>query len=193
MAKPLFVENAAKWRYIMLLWTIQHKNAYETLLETGTLRADEMNLFCKDDFLYAYQWISEQMEKHIGLPEAGIHYCIWAWYQWEGVRKCLDMRSHRRWTEKGTPIVLLTIDVPDEFVLLSDFDIWHCVLNNSYLPLSEKDEIENPTTSVKLESWNKIFQIDIQTDYWNTPRSTQATFWELKKEWVLKAERFISS
>lgn len=177
----------------MLLWTIQHKNAYETLLETGTLRADEKYLFCEDDFLYAYQWISDQMKEHVGLPPVGIQYPVWAWYQWEGMRKRLDMRSHRKWTKKGTPIVLLTIDVPDDLVLLSDFDMWHFVLSNSYLPLSEDDEIENPTNDEKIESWNKIFQIDVQTDYWNTPNSTQATFWELKKEWVLKAEHFLSS
>jgi len=177
----------------MLLWTIQHKIAYEILIQTGRLRADEKHLFCGNDFLHAYQWISEQMKEHIGLPPEEIHYPVWAWYQWESVRKRLDMRSHRRWTTKGTPIVLLTIDVPDNLVLLSDFDMWHCVLNTSYLPLSKEDEIENSTTAEKTESWKKIFQIDVQTDYWNTTKSTQATFWELKKEWVLKAEHFLSS
>lgn len=177
----------------MLLWTIQHKSAYEKLIETSTLQANEHNLFFEDDFLDAYRWLSEQMKQRIGNPPDSVQYPVWAWYQWEGVHKRLDMRSHRKWTEKGTPIVLLTIDVPDNLVLLSDFDMWHCVLNQSYLPLTEEDEIDNPTVSETVKSWNKIFQIDVQTEYWNTPKSTQATFWELRSEWVLKAEHFISS
>ena len=36
----------------------------------------------------------------------------------------------RNWGEKGTPVVLLTIEIPDNLVLLSDFDYWHCVLND---------------------------------------------------------------
>lgn len=177
----------------MLLWTIQHKAAYEHLLTNGALRADERHLFCEDDFRFAYQWISGQMLQRIGTPPDNVDYPVWAWYQWEGVRKRLDMRSHRKWTKKGAPIVLLTIDIPENLVLLSDFDMWHCVLNQSYLPLSEKDDSENPTTEEIVKSWDKIFLTEIQTSYWNTPKSTQATFWELRKEWVLKAEHFISS
>lgn len=177
----------------MLLWTIQHQTAYEKMLETGKLQADDRYLFCKDDMLYAYQWIAKEMLERIGAPPPNVHYPIWAWYQWEGMRKRLDMRSHRNWTKKGTPIVLLTIDVPINFVLLSDFDMWHFVLNQSYLPLSKEEDIEDPTTTQILESWNKIFLTDIQTSYWDTPKSTQATFWELRSEWVLKAEHFISS
>jgi len=73
----------------MLLWTIQHKNAYETLLETGALRADEKYLFCEDDLLYVYQWISEQWknvsdcrQQEYAIPSGhGINeYCIWGFH-----------------------------------------------------------------------------------------------------------------
>ncbi|MPM68918.1 hypothetical protein SDC9_115853 [bioreactor metagenome] len=177
---------------MMLLWTIQHRAAYLQLLENGIMRADEHHLFCEDDFLHAYKWIAGQMSERIGQPPKDVYYPVWAWYQWEGIRKRPDMRSHRRWTKKGEPIVLLTIDVPDKDVLLSDFGMWHCVLSNVYLPLSEEDDVDH-TEAEKVSSWNRIFQIDTQTHYWDTPKSTQATFWELRQEWVLKAERFISA
>ena len=93
--------------------------------------------------------------------------------------------------KKGTPVVLLTIDVPDDMVLLSDFDMWHNILNDGYLALYGKDDIEEPSEEEKLKSWENVFNIDIVTDYWNTPKSTQVTFWELKKKWVLKAEHFV--
>ncbi|MBO1870985.1 DUF3841 domain-containing protein [Lachnoanaerobaculum sp. Marseille-Q4761] len=177
----------------MLLWTIQHVAAYKVLLETGRLLANEKYLFCEEDFRFAYDWLSEQMKNRIGIQPDGVKYPIWAWYQWEGVRKRLDMRSHRYWGKKGEPIVLLSIDIPDNRVLLSDFDMWHNILNDGYLALYEKDDIDDPCEDEKRKSWENVFNIDIETDYWHTPKSTQATFWELKKDWVLKAEHFISA
>ena len=51
--------------------------------------------------------------------------------------------------------------------------------------------MEDPSEDEKLKSWENVFCVDIETDWWNVPKSTQATFWELKKEWVLKAEHFV--
>ena len=54
------------------------------------------------------------------------------------------MRSFgRRWAAKGTPITLITAEIPDHKVLLSDFDMWHIVLNNAYLALTEEED-EHP-------------------------------------------------
>ena len=49
----------------------------------------------------------------------------------------------------------------------------------------DTDQIE------KLKSWENIFCIDVVTEWWDAPKSTQATFWELKKERVLRAEHFV--
>lgn len=125
------------------------------------------------------------------MPPDDVIYPVWAWYQWEGVRKRPDMRIHRYAGKKGTPVVLQTIDIPDNMVLLSDFDMWHVILNDGYLPLYEIDDIEDPSEDEILKSWENVFCIDEVTDCWYVPKSTQATFWELKKEWVLKAEHFV--
>lgn len=77
----------------MRLWTIQHYSAYETMLETGILAANEEHLLCQDElcqdnFRYAYNWMSHKMiEANILPPNKIIHYPVWAWYQWEGKRK----------------------------------------------------------------------------------------------------------
>ena len=108
----------------MLLWSIQHKRAYEKMEQTGVLRADK-NFIATDWFENSYLWMAEQMKKRIGEPPEGVIFPVWAWYQWEGMRKRPDMRVHgRNWGEKGTPVVLLTIEVPDNLVLLSDFDFF---------------------------------------------------------------------
>ena len=175
----------------MLLWTIQHKAAYDILLETGRLIANEKHLLFEGQFRPSYDWLVGQMKKRIGMSPDDVKYPVWAWYQWEGVRKRLDMRTHRYGGEKGTPIVLLSIDIPDNMVLLSDFDMWHVVLNDGYLLLYDKDDIEDPSEDEKLKSWENVFYIDVVTDCWYVPKSTQATFWELKKERVLRAEHFV--
>lgn len=106
----------------MILWTIQHRKAYEEFLENGVLRGNPEYIE-EEFFKEPYEWMIEQMKKRIGNPPDGVTIPIWAWYQWEGKRKRPDMRScGRGWGEKSTPIVLLTIDVPNDCVLLSDFD-----------------------------------------------------------------------
>lgn len=175
----------------MILWTIQHKAAYEELLRKGVLRANPEYIF-EEFFRESYEWMAEQMKKRIGSPPEGVHLPIWAWYQWEGKRKRLDMRTHGCWSDKGVPIVLLTLDVPDECVLLSDFDYWHVVLNDSALIFP----IDNNTVYSKEEqrkSWEKIFDYKCTFDGEKHDNlSTQATMWEIKAEWVVKAEHFVS-
>ena len=106
----------------MLLLTIQHKAAYDILLETGRLIANEKYLLFEGQFRSSYDWLVDHMKKRIGIPPDNVKYYVLAWYQWEGVRKRLNMRTHRYGGERGTPVVLLTIDVPENMVLLSEFE-----------------------------------------------------------------------
>ncbi|MBR5565358.1 MAG: DUF3841 domain-containing protein [Roseburia sp.] len=174
----------------MILWTIQHKAAYEDMLRTGVLRANPEYIL-EEFFRAPYEWMAEQMKKRIGTPPEGAELPVWAWYQWEGKRKRPDMRSHGCSSDKGVPIVLLTIDVPEECVLLSDFDYWHVVLNDGEL-IFPFDENAVYSKEERQESWEKIFDYECSFD--DEDRciglSTQATLWEIKAEWVLKAEYF---
>ena len=52
----------------MVLWTIQHKEAYLRMTRDGVLRADTAHLFCEDDFIIAYNWMSQQMRLRISEP-----------------------------------------------------------------------------------------------------------------------------
>lgn len=175
----------------MILWTIQHENAYKELCDNGVLYAKESRIL--EDFEDAYHWLADQMKSRIGNPPKGVTVPIWAWYQWEGKRKRLDMRWHgRHFTEKGTPIVLMTIDVPDNAVLLSDFDYWHAVLNDGDLIFPYDDDIFY-TEEERRKSWENIFDITCSfDDEEHDGLTTQATMWEIKKEWVIKVEHFIT-
>ena len=39
----------------VILWTIQHEEAYKEMLKTGILRANDNHLFCGDDLKFAYE------------------------------------------------------------------------------------------------------------------------------------------
>lgn len=204
----------------MILWTIQHYPAYESLQKNGILRADEDHLFCEDDFRYAYDWMSEKMiDAGLMLPQ-GARYPVWAWHQWEGKRKRRDMREGGH-AKRGEKIVQLTIEIDDQDVLLSDFDLFHYPLNRGYLPIDEKDDLafekhyeslgyshqdlNNPDVQnddmkkIRMDiisSWDRIFQLGQEDDGWlygkNEGKSIQATFWELRLEQVVKTEVFIA-
>jgi len=176
----------------MILWTIQHKKVYEKLLENGVVRGTPMYI-ALEDFKEAYEWMAVQMRKRIGNPPEDAVYPMWAWYQWEGKRKRPDMRVHGRgWSEKGTPIVLLTLDVPDRCVLLSDFDYWHVVLNNGEI-IFPYNEFKYYSKEEGEKSWENIFDISCSFDGEEHHfLSTQATMWEIKAEWVVKVEHFVS-
>ena len=176
----------------MILWTIQNEIAYEKMKISGSIRADE-NYISYESFREPYLWMANQMRKRIGEAPDGVIFPIWAWYRWEGKRKRPDMRFHgRNWGVKGSHIVLLTIDVPEKFVLLSDFDYWHCVLNNGDIIFPYNESVTY-TEKEKQKSWENIFKIDCSFDGEKHQfLTTQATLWEIRSEWIKKVEHFIS-
>lgn len=112
----------------------------------------------------------------------------------------------------GETGVRIALDVPDELVLLSDFETWHYPLNRWYLPRSEEDEklFEKELAALGLslllpanlpdqlrkrmeKSWEIIFDLAFYWEELNRPweeKSIQATLWEIRLEWVTKLEMF---
>lgn len=205
----------------MRLWSIQHLNAYRVLCEQGVLRANEQYLFPQGEFplTHAYSWMIEEMKQRIGPPPHGVRFPIWAWVQWEGKRKARSIRQQGH-ASPGTPMVQLTIDLPDDQVVLSDFDLFHFCLMFCFLPSDEQqdrmfeeacsragvresdlqlNDLQSPALSRLRQqaehSWQKIFDLS----FWNASlygdprrRTIQATFWELRIEQVRKVQKFIA-
>lgn len=125
--------------YVWILWTIQHEEAYLRMVRNGVLRADRAHLFGGDEFLVSYNWMSQQMRMRICEPPHGVQYPVWLWHTWEGKRKRPDMRKSA-YAAPNTPIVLLMVEIPDEMVLLSDFDRWNIVMNGCYVAIGADDD-----------------------------------------------------
>lgn len=132
---------------------------------------------------------------------------LWAWYQYAGSRRRKpDLRSGG-YLPKGERGVRLELEMDERAVLLSDFDLWHYVLNDWYLPASVEDaetfaawlaqgaEPEGPHRQAIVASWRRIFAIE-----WaargiaeaKSDKAIQATFWELRLENVRQVQAFVA-
>lgn len=189
----------------MKLWTAQTIEVYENLKKTGVHRFNADKCYCFYEFwAEPYTWLAEKMKERIGFPPEGVEFPVWFWYKWNGNHHKPDLRSRRSFGTKGQKMVLLEVEIPDNEVLLSDFDSWHFVLNKSHTYYNtnteqEFDEIYNwlqslPEVERQMEiekSWDSIFDITpMKNDYRQTGYWVQATAWELRLENVLKVTPF---
>lgn len=194
----------------MLLWTIQTEPAFERLQRHGRLRGDWRRV---DPFSRgAYRWVAQAMTERIGPPPRPGGAPMWAWYQWgEGhTRPDLRFGGH---LPRGQHGVRIEVEIEAEQTLLSDFTLWHHVLNYWYLPHSEADgaafdrlveskglpnPLPKPFTDPALHdrvvrSWERLFDLSVVDEYVTGPaerKSIQATFWELRLEDVRAVTHF---
>lgn len=177
----------------MLVWSIRTPIELEELLTTGVLRTETDK--ADQDFLRAYDWMSEQLNNYVGAAPEGVVYPLWVWVHYYHSQKSRpDLRRLRRmWGAKGKPFVLLTLDIPKELILMSSFDSWHAVIGN--YPSSRTDEEYEyfeqvlPTLppeeaeAIKQHTWQRIFEF-------NSEECVQGVVWELRREWLIKSQYF---
>jgi len=121
----------------MVIWSILTEQAWGRLQLRGRLQAARRHV--AKEFVLSYDWMAEQMMRRLKTARPSTDAMpIWAWYQWEGRRRKPDLRANGH-LARGERGVRVELEVADGRVLLSDFDLWHYVLNYWYLPKSEKD------------------------------------------------------
>lgn len=200
----------------MRLWTIQSEAVCRLIQDTGVYRCDpyqsvmlqpmddaKIGMEICEQFAAAYDWLVRQIEKRIGPRPEGVIYPVWAWYQY-GFKRKPDLRKER-WSNgsPGEKLVCILLEVPDDQVLLSDFHTWHFVLNR--WPISDTEEeadrvdawLETVTEEEKQafleKNWERIFEIEpFDNGYTSRGDDVQATFWELRKEYV-RGVRFFTA
>lgn len=175
----------------MRLWTIHPLAIWEMIQREGCYRCDPELAIDGKDWPDSYDWMARQMRIRVGPPPDGVRWPAWAWEKKPDLRSWLG-RNNRE------PYVRLTLEVPESGVLLSEFQDWHFVLWNGYIALTEAeaDANENATATEREASWERIFDLDYVRDAWQggggrEARLVQATFWEIRREQVLRAEIFM--
>jgi len=126
----------------MILWMILSAEAFDGLRRRRYLTGDGRRI--ERHRSQAYAWMAAEMRRRIGSPPGRVRYPLWAWSQWQGPERARpDLRSIRHYY--GGKFVRAEIEVPDDRVLLSDYEAWHYVLNGWYLATSEADADEFDT------------------------------------------------
>lgn len=205
----------------MRLYTVQPRFVYERLREEGVYQAEpkknpESSLNDKDfsQWRIAYDWLCEQMVSRGLVRPAPDVYPVWAWRQWAGPqRPCPDLRtsSLKSWAESERH-VLLTLEVPDAEVLVTDYDAWHWCLNYWFYGTQKEAQAferqckqrgesyyrQKPLVSADLDqqvrdSWAQVMDLERSrrlTGSKKTDQVLQATFWSLKAGHVREAVEF---
>ncbi len=194
----------------MQLWTVQPIEWYEELLKNGIIYGNKN--FVEEDFLEPYHWLMNKMDEKTGKRPFSECYPVWAWFQYnDSKRRKPDLRSSA-FLPKGTKGVRIEINKSEKDILLSDFSLWHHVLNYWQISDNEKESEEfdrllkfnnirfidkekyTPEIKRKVEkSWDKILDMDYVPEYSAKPfekKSIQATFWSLSFDEIVKVEEF---
>lgn len=197
----------------MRLWTIQKPDVWHALQTDGVWCATES--LVPEYQIRAYHWMIRQMETRLGKRVVPGQMPVWVWYQWDTAkRKRPDLRSGGHFP-RGSPGVRIEMDIDEKRVLLSDFVLWHYVLNYWYLPHSFRDEREfqrdlkvagmcyfktqplpDKTWHQKIEkSWERIFDLSWANRRYASKRdekSIQGVMWELQYKDVHVVDAFIA-
>ena len=115
----------------LLLWTFQSEAAYRTLVETGVLVGDPT--LADPDLGHAYPWMLAQANSRLPTDGPGL---LWLWPTTTR-RSLVDQAKHARGD------VLLTVEMPRNHVLLSEFSDWHTPLNNGLHVAPEPGESDD--------------------------------------------------
>lgn len=185
----------------MILWTIQPLHIWQQVENDGIYTCDP-GLFSMPEFKTQYEWLAKEMSARIGPPPKAVKYPVWAWYMQEGKRDKPDLRK-ARWSygPGDEDYICIELDVPDEEVVLSDFDLWSIVLLHALISENEEDAAilescyeslpANQKEEYKRKNWDQIFEIKPFHNEWITRGEwVQATFWQLKKEYVRNVVHF---
>lgn len=111
----------------MIVWTIQKREVYDELLSSGIYYTKEPDFTHVEEFRYAYDWLVPKMIERIGKPPyEGIKYPVWSWYHYSPKYKP-DLR-YSEFKYHKYPQVRLELEIPDNQIVLSDFDLWGSVI-----------------------------------------------------------------
>lgn len=186
------------------LWSFQPINVVEQLNQGETFICDpkqsELLQLEKDtphqDFHRSYKWISEKLSQKYKKPD-NVSFPIWSWYKTYGKHKKPDLRQFSMYDNNYS---LIELSYNENEVLLSNFDLWHSVLNNSYCAITTTGEEESLYTESQKyfdellfnssqkqieKSWESIFNIDKKENN----SFIQACTWFIKPENVVKIHK----
>ncbi|OAB34029.1 DUF3841 domain-containing protein [Paenibacillus glacialis] len=147
-----------------IYWSLQTEEVWDQAKELGFLIGQEEYAMYPNEYL----WMIDQMKKRIDGYEG--EHPIWLWIKKPDMRSTSHFPSH-------TNCVRLTFELNNKHVLVSDFESWHMVLNDSFYANNEKeyDDFHSGLLNItKEESWKRIFDLSRLRD----------VEWDGKGDWL---------
>lgn len=138
----------------MRLWTIQPIEVYNQVMSTEGYSVDSNHPdYWGNSELFAepYAWLRDKAAER-GLVDNG-HGMIWAWYRRGKTHRKPDIRTLRKQNNPDEIMCCMTLEVPDDKVLLMDTDQWACRLNNIACTTAEEDAMNLEETEAHLEAF----------------------------------------
>ena len=178
----------------MRLYTVQPLEVVEQLVKNGRFVCDIAKSWADDEdnpsYLESYDWLVERMIEKVGQAPRDVKYPVWAWY-----RHDMESLKYGSPCEVGKKCAIVTINVDDSRVVLSDFWRWEetAFLGIPYVNESEFEDndvmaeynrIEALGKEAVKETWNEVFNLNDEES------PIQATLWEIRKEDVVSIEYF---
>jgi len=146
-------------------WQIWPADAYEAVRSSEVILGNWSR--CEPCYWPYYAWMSLQMRRRLNLDRNFPPLWLWVRYGERNPRPDLRCGWHLPRGEQG---VLLTLEIPRERVLLSQFEMWNWVLNGYYVPFVEPDgRGEGNSPEKTLASWDRIFELDFGDEEWWGP------------------------
>ncbi|MBQ7220995.1 MAG: DUF3841 domain-containing protein [Synergistaceae bacterium] len=189
----------------MILWSIQPEKIFTLIQDSGVYRCDPVKARVSSMYPVQYDWLVSQMKKRVGPPPEGVSYPVWAYQRWQGERMRPDLRALRwYWGIRGEKLYRLELEIPDSQVLLSDFDAWIIILNEGLLADTEEEDDElyriydslppEAQKEMRADNWERVFDLTpVNTEWMIRGGTVQATFWELRKEYIREVTSFTSN
>ncbi|GEM48385.1 DUF3841 domain-containing protein [Deinococcus cellulosilyticus] len=184
----------------MKVWSHQTIEAFEVLQKHGVLRGERK--YVDQDFVHAYDVLRDMMHERLGPPPSPDSYPIWVWVRGRSGKRY----GGRKPTSRYKGHVLLTLEVPEERILVSDFHAWHSCLNSRALCVFESEEdnhyetliadlpqFDARRTSLIRDTWWRITDLSwcLRHVYESENPKTmwlQGTLWEIRQRDVVKVE-----
>ncbi|MEW4370546.1 DUF3841 domain-containing protein [Paenibacillus kandeliae] len=131
-------------------WTVQSLEAWDAAQRSGFLHGHPEHIM----FMKPYHWMMSQMGQR--LPGYDGSYPVWVWPQQP------DLQELHHYTGRQQ-CVCLTLRLQPEDVLLSDFEEWHAVLNDTFNARNHREWQRYRAgygMISKEQSWQRIFDTE---------------------------------
>ena len=148
----------------MRLWTVQPIEVYNQVMSADGYSVNLSHADCLasefEFFREAYAWLHDKAVDR-GLEDNG-RGMIWAWYRFgKFSRRKPDVRTLRKMSGPGRKMCCMTLEVPDDKVLLMDTNQWGMRLNGSACVTAEEEAMDDEQYDKRLKELYAMPEADL--------------------------------